>query len=50
MLAMVAYSKRELLSSYCRPPGTHESSHPCRPRVPPRARRLCVSTDRPGPC
>ena len=23
MLGMIAYSKREMLSSYCRPPGAH---------------------------
>ena len=40
MLGMFAYSKRELLSSYCRPPGAHESSCLSTQSCPPAS--LCV--------
>ena len=56
MLGMLAYSKRELLSSYCRPPGAHEGRRPSGPTCAPASlhvsctqrssgteRRLCTT-------
>lgn len=41
MLGFFAYSKRELLSSYCSPPGAHEGCRPSRAKLLP-ARPACA--------